>query len=116
MTNPVLLFASFTQVAQLDPNLKLLCEVPMLKEFEWMQVPQNNLILISQFHKEESQRKKGKGIERSKVKGKKESKYRGVKLKACFLYVEESLPLEIGPILFCFHWSPARLHTTKVTR
>lgn len=57
MTNPVLLFASFTQVAQLDPNLKLICEVPMLKEFEWMQVTQNNFLFPSSVRKSHRGRK-----------------------------------------------------------
>lgn len=61
-------------------------------------------------------RKKGTGVERSKVKGEKESKCRGVNLNSCLPYVKESLWSEVVPILFSFHWNPLCFHTRELTQ
>lgn len=56
------------------------------------------------------------GVERSKVKGEKESKCSGVNLKDCLPNVKEFLRLEIVTILFSLLWKPLCFHTRKLTQ
>lgn len=135
LTNLVLLlFSAFWQVAPFDPNLKLIFWCPSLERILAVAAPtkviqsllyhcQNLvkyiLLKISLYKKRMSGkicRKKGMGVERSKVKGEKESKCRGINWKDCLPYVKESLWLEIVPILFSFQWNPLCFHTGELTQ